>query len=235
MTLPVIQTPTFELTVPSTKEVITYRPFLVKEEKILLLAMESEDEKQLQKALKQIVNNCTFKKINVDKVALFDLEYVFLRIRAKSVSEVAHIQVICPDDEETAVEVDIPLEEIEVEFAEDHTNNIKLNETVGVLLSYPQFEDVYKEKEGETPVEQTFRLIKQSISQVYDGETVYERVDFTDKELDKFLDSLTSSQFQSVGSFFDSMPKLKYDVQVTNPKTGVESTVTLEGLGSFFG
>ena len=235
MTLPVIQTPTFELTVPSTKEVITYRPFLVKEEKILLLAMESDDEKQIQKALKQIVKNCTFNKIDVDKVALFDLEYVFLRIRAKSVSEIAHIQVICPDDEETPVEVEVPLEEIEVQFDEEHTNHIKINETVGVLMSYPQFETFYSQKEGETPVELAFRMVKTSVASIYEGETVYERADFNDKDLEKFLNSLTSSQFQKIQKFFESMPRLKHDVQVTNPKTGVESTVTLEGLGSFFG
>ena len=192
MTLPVINTPTYELEVPSTKEKLTYRPFLVKEEKILLLAMEEEKDAQLNKALKQVVHNCTFQKIDVAKMPLFDLEYIFLRIRAKSVGEVAKIQVLCEDDGETYVPVEIDLETIEVEFQEDHTTKIELNDDIGIEMGYPTFEFL-NFKADETEVNQLFDIIGSSIERVYEGETVYEKADFSKKDLKVFLESLTLS------------------------------------------
>ena len=235
MTLPTINVPTYELKIPSTKEKIKFRPFLVKEEKILLLALESGEDATISIALKQIVNNCTFEKLVLDDLALFDLEYLFLRVRAKSVGEVAHIRVMCPDDGETYVEVDVPLEEIEVDFPDEHTSDIKLTDTVGVTMGYPQFEDYYKEfDENETSIDYSMNLIRKSIKNIYEGEDIHEKVDFNDKELIGFLESLNTDQFTKLQNFFSTMPRLKYDVEVTNPKTEVKSTVTLEGLNSFF-
>ena len=235
MTLPTINVPTYELKIPSTKEKIKFRPFLVKEEKILLLALESGEDATISIALKQIVNNCTFEKLVLDDLALFDLEYLFLRVRAKSVGEVAHIRVMCPDDGETYVEVDVPLEEIEVDFPDEHTSDIKLTDTVGVTMGYPQFEDYYKEfDENETSIDYSMKLIRKSIKNIYEGEDKHEKVDFNDKELTGFLESLNTDQFTKLQNFFSTMPRLKYDVEVTNPKTEVKSTVTLEGLNSFF-
>ena len=235
MTLPTINVPTYELKIPSTKEKIKFRPFLVKEEKILLLALESGEDATISIALKQIVNNCTFEKLVLDDLALFDLEYLFLRVRAKSVGEVAHIRVMCPDDGETYVEVDVPLEEIEVDFPDEHTSDIKLTDTVGVTLGYPQFEDYYKEfDENETSIDYSMNLIRKSIKNIYEGEEIHEKIDFNDEELTSFLESLNTDQFTKLQNFFSTMPRLKYDVEVTNPKTEVKSTVTLEGLNSFF-
>ena len=233
MTLPVINTPTYELTVPSTKEKLTYRPFLVKEEKILLMAMEEEKDTQLNKALKQVVHNCTFEKIDVAKLPLFDLEYIFLRIRAKSVGEVAKIQVLCEDDGETYVPVEIDLESIEVEFQEDHSNKIELTDEISIQMGYPTFEFL-NFKADETEVNQLFDIIGSSIERVYEGETVYEKADFSKKDLKVFLESLTSEQFLRVQKFFETMPRLRHKIEVINPKTKKKNEVTLEGLQAFF-
>ena len=233
MTLPVINTPTYELVVPSTKETLVYRPFLVKEEKILLMAMEEEKDTQLNRALKQVVNNCTFEKLDVGKLPLFDLEYIFLRIRAKSVGEVAKIQVLCEDDGETYVPVEIDLESIEVEFQEDHTTKIDLTDEIGIEMGYPTFEFL-NFKADQTEVNQLFDIIGSSIERVYEGETVYEKADFSKKDLKVFLESLTSEQFLRVQKFFETMPRLRHKLEVTNPKTKKVNEITLEGLQAFF-
>ena len=233
MTLPVINTPTYELVVPSTKETLVYRPFLVKEEKILLMAMEEEKDTQLNRALKQVVNNCTFEKLDVGKLPLFDLEYIFLRIRAKSVGEVAKIQVLCEDDGETYVPVEIDLESIEVEFQEDHTTKIELTDEIGIEMGYPTFEFL-NFKADETEVNQLFDIIGSSIERVYEGETVYEKADFSKKDLKVFLESLTSEQFLRVQKFFETMPRLRHKLEVVNPKTKKKNEITLEGLQAFF-
>ena len=233
MTLPVINTPTYELEIPSTKEKLTYRPFLVKEEKILLMAMEEEKDTQLNKALKQVVHNCTFEKVDVGKLPLFDLEYIFLRIRAKSVGEVAKIQVLCEDDGETYVPVEIDLESIEVEFQEDHSTKIELTDEIGIEMGYPTFEFL-NFKADETEVNQLFDIIGSSIVRVYEGETVYEKADFSKKDLKVFLESLTSEQFLRVQKFFETMPRLRHKIEVINPKTKKKNEVTLEGLQAFF-
>ena len=233
MTLPVINTPTYELVVPSTKETLVYRPFLVKEEKILLMAMEEEKDSQLNRALKQVVHNCTFEKVDVGKLPLFDLEYIFLRIRAKSVGEVAKIQVLCEDDGETYVPVEIDLETIEVEFQEDHTTKIELTDEIGIEMGYPTFEFL-NFKADETEVNQLFDIIGSSIERVYEGETVYEKADFSKKDLKVFLESLTSEQFLKVQKFFETMPRLRHKIEVVNPKTKKKNEITLEGLQAFF-
>ena len=233
MTLPVINTPTYELTVPSTKDTLVYRPFLVKEEKILLMAMEEESETQLNRALKQVVNNCTFQKVKVDKLPLFDLEYIFLRIRAKSVGEVAKLQILCEDDGETYVPVEIDLESIEVEFQEDHNTKIEITDDIGLIMSYPTFEYLDFNVEG-SDINKLFDIIASSINQIYEGDIVYEKVDFNKKELKTFLESLTSEQFKRVQHFFETMPRLRHTLEVKNPKTKVTNTVVLEGLNAFF-
>ena len=233
MTLPVIITRTYELVVPSTKDKLVYRPFLVKEEKILLMAMEEDNEKQLNRALKQVVNNCTFQKVKVDKLALFDLEYIFLRIRAKSVGEVAKLSLLCEDDGETYVPVEIDLESIEVEFKEDHDPKIQLTEEIGIMMGYPTFEHIDFDA-SESDVNKIFDMIGSSILQIFEGETVYERTDFNKKELKTFLESLTSDQFKRVQSFFETMPRLRHTIELENPKTKVINTITLEGLNAFF-
>ena len=233
MTLPVINTPTYELTVPSTKDTLVYRPFLVKEEKILLMAMEEENETQLNRALKQVVNNCTFQKVKVDKLPLFDLEYIFLRIRAKSVGEVAQLSLLCEDDGETYVPIEIDLESIEVEFQEDHNTKIEITDDIGIVMSYPTFEYLDFSVE-ESDINKLFDIIGSSIHQIFEGETVYERTDFNKKELKTFLESLTSEQFQKVQNFFETMPRLRHTIEIENPKTKVTNTVVLEGLNAFF-
>ena len=234
MSLPVINTPTYELEVPSTKEKIVYRPFLVKEEKILLMAMEEEKDAQLNRALKQVVNNCTFEKVDVGKLPLFDLEYIFLRIRAKSVGEVATVSVLMEDDNETYVPVEIDLESIEVQFSEGHTNKISLTDDISIEMGYPTFEFMNFKAE-DTEVNQMFDIIGKSIERVYEGETVYERADFSKKDLKVFLESLTTEQFKKVQEFFESMPRLKHTLEIENPNTKKKNTVTLEGLQAFFG
>ena len=233
MSLPTINVPTYELTVPSTKEAVKFRPFLVKEEKILLLALEDGNDKTLANALKQIVNNCTFDKLMVDTMPIFDLEYMFLRIRSKSVGEVAELKLLCEDDQETYADVKIPLEEIEVKFPKDHKSEVKLNDEVTMNMAYPTFELLGSDM-NTMDVEKTFDLIGSCIHQVVEGENVYERADWTSKELKEFLDSLTSKQFADVQGFFETMPKLSYEVSFKNPKTKKNNKVTLEGLQSFF-
>ena len=232
MTLPVINTPTYELEIPSTKETITFRPFLVKEEKILLIAMEEDNEKSIVRAVRQIVTNCTMDTVPVDSMPMFDLEYIFLNIRAKSVGEEVKINLLCPDDEETYVEVSIPLEEINVEFIEGHTNTIKLTDNISIQMSYPTFEMI--QIEGLDTTKGLFKLVGLCIHSVIEGETIHERTDFTEKDLNTFLDSMNSANFKDIQTFFETMPKLKHEVEFENPKTNKMQKATLEGMQSFF-
>ncbi len=234
MSLPVINTPTYELELPSTKEKITYRPFLVKEEKILLVAMEEDNEENMIRAVKQIVNNCTFEALNVDNLPMFDLEFLFLRVRAKSVGEIATVNILSPDDEKTYVKVDVNLEEVKVKFDKKHNKKIKLTDEITIEMSYPNLSLV--ERTGDlSDAEQIFGMIGRCVERIFDGETIYEKSDFTHKELDVFLDSLNTKQFEEVQDFFNTMPKLSHTVEFTNPKTKKKQKVTLEGMQSFFG
>jgi len=233
MSLPTINVPQYELVLPSTKEKVMYRPFLVKEEKILLLALEDGDDKVLATALKQIVNNCTFEKMPVDNLPLFDLEYMFIRIRAKSVGEEAELKLLCEDDNETYADVKIPLEKIEVNFPEGHSREVKLNEEITLNMGYPTFELLGMDVNA-MDVEKTFELIGTCIHQIFEGEKVYEKTDWNKKELKEFIDGLTSNQFQDVQKFFETMPKLSYEVEFENPTTKKKNKMTLEGLQSFF-
>ncbi len=232
MTLPKIVTPTYELEIPSSKEKITYRPFLVKEEKILLLAEESEKDSEMLLALKQIINNCTYEKVEVEKLPMFDLEYIFLQIRAKSVGEVVDLKLLCEDDGETYADVQVNLDEVDVEFTEGHSNSIQLTDEVGIIMSYPQINMM--DLSSDSGTENVFGIIKNSINQITEGETVYERADFTEKDINEFLDSLTTEHFKLIQEFFETMPRLRHEVKFKNPKTKKQNKITLEGLNSFF-
>ena len=232
MTLPKIVTPTYELEIPSSKEKITYRPFLVKEEKILLLAQEAEKDSEMLLALKQIINNCTYEKVEVEKLPMFDLEYIFLQIRAKSVGEVVNLKLLCEDDGETYADVQVNLDEVDVEFTEGHSNSIQLTDEVGIIMSYPQINMM--DLSSNSGTENVFGIIKNSINQITEGETVYERADFTEKDINEFLDSLTTEHFKLIQEFFETMPRLRHEVKFKNPKTKKQNKITLEGLNSFF-
>ena len=227
MSLPVINTPTYELEIPSTKEKLVYRPFLVKEEKILLIAQEDGGEATIARAMKQIVHNCTFDNLDVDNMPLFDLEYLFLQIRSKSVGEVAKISVLCQDDKKTYVEVEIPLDEVKVTFPKKHTNKIELTEDVGVVMSYPTL-SVMEQGINLDDVQGIFKMIGHCIHLIYQGEELHQKGDFTQKELDTFLESLTSEQFQKLQTFFETMPKLSHKIEVTNPKTKKKNKIRMK-------
>jgi hypothetical protein len=235
MPLPKIVTPTYELRLPSTDQLIKYRPFLVKEEKVLLMAMESEDENQMINAVKTILKNCIVSKIKVDDLAVFDIEYLFLNIRAKSVGEQIDLNITCPDDGETVVPLEINVEDIQVQKSEDHSRIIPLTDTISVVMKYPSMEMFVKTNfTANAKTEDVFEIAASCIEQVVEGEDVYETKSFTKKEINEFLDSLDTAQFLLIQKFFESMPKLSHTVKVTNPVTNVESDVVLEGLASFF-
>lgn len=235
MSLPKLVSPTYELILPSTEEVITFRPFLVKEEKILLIAMESEDQKQITSAIKTILKNCILSKTKIDNLALFDIEYVFLNIRGKSIGEELNIRVLCPDDKKTYVDVSINIEDIKVHKNKEHDKNIKLNDTIGMIMKYPNLDMFIKKNFSEdTQIDDVFEIAGNCIEQIYDGEEVYEIKNFSNKEVTEFLESLNTEQFLKIQKFFDTMPKLKHTVKVKNPNTNITSSVVIEGMANFF-
>lgn len=233
MGLPKLNNANYELSLPSTGATIKYRPFLVKEQKALMIAQESEDDKVIENTFAQIITDCVEDKVDPYKMPMFDIEYVFLKIRSKSVGEVAELRVTCPDDEETKVNVSIPLEEVDVQMTKDHTNVISLTDDINVIMRYPCLGDMKGFNAlGET--KSLFEMVKRCIHEVHDGKEVYRRVDMSEKDLEDFIDSMSSKNFESVGEFFSSMPKLSYDLEVVNPKTKVKSVIPIEGLQSFF-
>ena len=235
MALPILETATYELTLPSSDVQVKYRPFLVKEEKILLMAMEAEDPKGVTKALKDIVHACTFGTINVEAIPTFDLEYIFLNIRAKSVGEVAKLNVLCPDDKTTYAPVEVDLSKVNVIVDDKHTNEIQVNEKVKIIMKYPTIDSFDPQVDAtELKTQQLFDVIAGSIHEIYEGETVHKGSDYSNKELNDFIDNLTSEDFNKIHKFFDTMPKLQHEVEVENPKTKVKSKVMLVGLQSFF-
>ena len=235
MALPILDTATYELTLPSSDIKVKYRPFLVKEEKILLLALESNDGKQIKNALKNIVGACTFGTLNVELVPTFDLEYIFLNIRAKSVGEVAKLKLLCPDDKETYANVELDLSKVEVHVDEKHNNTIQINDKIKMIMKYPTL-DTFDPSVDATKLktEQLFDIIANTVYEVYDGETVHKAADYTKEEMKKFIESLTSEHFQKIQQFFNTMPRLEHELEIENPKTKVKSKVVLSGLQSFF-
>lgn len=238
MALPIVETPRFELTLPSTDMKVQYRPFLVKEEKVLYMALESGDENQMQSATKDILTAVTFNKIDVELLPTFDVEYIFLQVRAKSVGEVAKFKIICPDDSETYGDIEVDISKVEVQVDDAHTNDVMLDEKrkLGVMLKYPNMKVLY-DTQGIKALkyEDIIKLIIGCVDYIYEGEKNYPTSESTHEELKEFFENLSQDQFSKIRKFFDSMPKLRHVTKVKNPKTGVESTVTFSGLQDFFG
>lgn len=238
MPLPKIVTPTYSLEIPSIKKEIKYRPFLVKEEKILIIAMESEDPKQIAEALKTVIGNCIITRgIKVDQLSIFDIEYIFLNVRGKSVGEDVDVLLTCPDDGTTQVPVTINLDDISVVVKPEHSRDIKLDDTLKLRMKYPSMKEFIKNNfsnDGGMGVDDTFEMIVSCIDQIYSEEESWSSSDSTKKELEEFLEQLTSQQFKEIEKFFNTMPKLSHTISIKNPNTGVESDIILEGLTSFF-
>ena len=242
MPLPKINTPTYDLTLPSTGKKIKYRPFLVREEKILIMALETEDMAQITNAVIEILDECILTKgISVTKLATFDIEYLFLNVRSKSVGETVEVNVTCPDDEKTSVQVEINVDSIKVQKVRGHKNIIKLDDQYSMKLKYPSmtqfiesnFESGQDGGEG-NDIDKSLSMITSCIEMIYDNEESWDASDSSQQELEEFIEQLNSKQFKAIEKFFETMPKLSHKVKVTNPKTGVESQVVLEGLASFF-
>jgi len=238
MPLPKISTPIYELELPSTGETIQYRPFLVKEEKLLVIALESEDTKQITTAIKTVIKNCiNTKNVKVETLPTFDIEYLFLNIRGKSVGEELEVNIICPDDGETQVPVTIALDDIHVQKNEEHSNKIKLDDNIMMEMKYPSLDQFIKNNfdfNDKNAMDQSFELIASCIDKIYTEDEVWSAADVTKKELNEFLESMNSSQFKDIEKFFETMPKLSHTITVKNPNTEVESEVVIEGLASFF-
>jgi len=239
MPLPKISTPTYELELPSTGKKIRYRPFLVREEKILIMALESEDTKQISNAIVQILSDCIISKtVKVQELSTFDIEYLFLNVRAKSVGETVEVNVICPDDEETSVQMEINIDDIKVQKDSNHTNIIKLDDNLSMKLKYPSLEQFvennFEVNQTGADVDQSLAMITSCIDTVYDQEESWSAADCTKKELQEFVEQMNTKQFKEIENFFTTMPKLSHTIKVTNPNTKVESDVVLEGLASFF-
>jgi hypothetical protein len=237
MALPILTTPTYELEVPSTDEKIKYRPFLVREEKILLIAMESGASEDIVQAVKSIVAECTFNKLNLGDMPMFDVEYIFLNIRAKSVGEVSKLRLLCPDDNKTYTEVEVNLSEVLVQVEKDHTNKIELTDEMGIYMKYPTIDSFAQTGITEVTATNMLDVISTCVAQIYDkkGEEIFDAKDQTKEELIEFIEQLNTKQFAELQKFFDTMPKLKHVVKVENPKTKVKSEVVLSGLNDFFG
>ena len=239
MPLPKINTPTYELTVPSTGKKIKYRPFLVREEKILIMAMETENMKDITNSIVQILSDCILtENVKVESLATFDIEYLFLNVRARSVGETVDVNVTCPDDNETQVEMTIDIDSIKIQKTRGHKNIIKLDDNLSMKLRYPSI-DQFVESNFETAevlsnVGQSLSMITSCIDMIYNEEETWEAADFSKKELDEFIEQMNTKQFKQIEKFFTTMPKLSHTIAVKNPNTGVESEVVLEGLAAFF-
>ena len=236
MALPKLTTPTYELEIPSTDEKIKYRPFLVKEEKILMMALESKSSGDITQAVKDIVSECTFNKVNIDLMPMFDVEYIFLNIRSKSVGEVSKLKILCPDDKKTYADVELDLNKVNVQVGEDHTNKIELGNGMGMIMKYPSIDSFKDSGIRDINASNMLEVISTCILQIYEeeGKKVYDPKDQTQKELTDFIEQLNTKQFKDVQKFFDTMPKLKHEITVKNPKTKIESKITLSGLNDFF-
>jgi len=237
MALPIIENPRYELTLPSSDVQVQFRPFVVKEEKILLMAMETKDNNEIVTATKDILKACTYEKLDIESLPMFDIEYLLLQIRSKSVGEVAKFKVICPDDKQTAADVELDLSAVQVQVDDDHSNKVVIDEErkLGLVLNYPSLGitkagfDVNKEN-----VETMFNVVASCIDHIYEGDKTYPAKDSTKKELVEFLEGLSQQAFLKIKKFFDTMPQLRHEAEVTNPKTGIKSTVTFKGLQDFF-
>ena len=236
MALPKLDTPVYTLKLPSTQEEIKYRPFLVKEQKLLMMAQEGGEETDLINTITEIITSCTFNKIDVHEVPLFDIEYIFLKLRSKSVGETATVRVLCPDDNKTYANVNVNIDEIEVQMTEDHTNVIQLTDKIKMIMKYPQLKDMRGlQSLNASQTQQIFSILKYCISEVHEGEKIYNRVDVTEKDIEDFIESFSTDQLRMIMDFFETMPKVRKIVNVTNPKTKVLNEITLEGMENFLG
>jgi hypothetical protein len=236
MALPILTTPTYELEVPSTDEKIKYRPFLVKEEKVLLIALESGENSQIVQAIKTIVDECTFNKLPLGRMPMFDIEYIFLQIRSKAVGEVSKLSLLCPDDNTTYANVEVNLADVEVEVHETHDNKIQLTDDMGMIMTYPTIDSFLDGKFVDITAENMIDVVASCVLQIYEkkGEVVYDAKDSTKLEMVEFIENLNSKQFKDIQNFFDSMPVLKHTVTIVNPKTKIKSEIILKGLNDFF-
>lgn len=233
MSLPTLNSPTYELVIPSSKKKIKYRPFVVKEEKILLMALESEDDVQISNAIKDIINACVLTKgIKVEELATFDIEYMFLNIRGKSVGETIEMMITCPDDGETEVLAKINIDDIKVDFPKDHNNQIKISDNLWVEMKYPGI-DMFASTEED--IDDTFKLVASSIRKIYNEEDVWDETTTSHEEFLQFVESMNSKQFAEIQKFFDTMPSLRHTINIKNPNTKVTTPYTIEGLSNFFG
>ena len=233
MALPKLNTPKYELELPSTGEKIKFRPFLVKEQKILMMAQESDNETEITDAIATIIYACTDGVVDSKNSPLFDVEYVFLQLRAKSVGETAELKVKCPDDEKTYVDVKIRLDEVSVQMTDNHSNEISITDSIKIVMKYPVLDDMKKMGGDTKEIDNVFGLLKSCIWEIHDGDTVYNKIDMSEKDIEEFIDSLNTGQFESLMDFFKTMPKLRHPIAVTNPKTKKTGEVILEGLDSF--
>tara|TARA_B100001564_G_scaffold141105_1_gene118453 strand:- start:5288 stop:5980 length:693 start_codon:yes stop_codon:yes gene_type:complete len=229
MGLPKLDTPIYELVLPSTEEKIKYRPFLVKEQKLLLLAQESENKKEMLDAISQIIENCTFGKINSKEAYVFDVEYVFLQIRRKSIGDKITLNLLCNDDGITRVPTEIDLNDVKVEIGDNHTNKIQLTDDVQLIMTYPRIYTI-----DSINSDNSYDIVVKCVHQITEGDKIYERVDMSDEDLIEFIESMNTDNLSSVLDFFDTMPKIKHQIKVINPNTNVENTINMEGIESFF-
>ena len=237
MALPQVALPTYELTVPSSGKKLKFRPFVVKEEKLLLLALESKDEKNIEDAVKQLLKGCILSRVKIDDLPIFDLEFIFLQIRAVSVGEIIEMNVTCKDDNETKVKYNLNLAEVKVNFPEGHSKKIELSKKMGIVMKYPSMKEFIKTSiiGSALDTDNVLEVIAGCIDQIYDGEDVYDSSTTTKKEFNEFVEGLTNTQFEKLQEFFETAPSLSHTFSVTNPNTGKESEFIIEGLASFFG
>ena len=233
MALPKIDTPSYQLELPSNQQVVKYRPFLVKEQKILMMAQEAENKEDTYNMLSDIVGGCTFNSIDIKTMPIFDFEYLFLKIRCKSVGETVELSVLCPDDEKTRVPVTVNLDIVDVQVEDDHNNVIGVNDSIKIIMRHPTVGDIKSVDEAET-LNNIMKLLKVCIHEIHDGDIIHSMIDVTNKELDEFVDSLSTEVFEKIGEFFNTMPKLTHVLEIKNPKTEVTSEVVIQGLESFF-
>ena len=235
MALPKMDLPTYELEVPSTKKKIKFRPFLVKEEKVLLMALETDDEKNIKNAVFELLKACISTRIKLENLASFDLEYIFLNIRAVSVGEIVQMNITCQDDEKTQVKYNLNLTDVNVIFPKGHDNKIMLTDTLGVIMRYPSFDGFIQGQFTDNKEFDVIKVIAESIDQIFEGEEVYDESTTSKKEFVEFVEGLTTPQLEKIQEFFETAPRLEHSFKVTNPSTGKESDYTLRGLASFFG
>ena len=235
MALPTMDLPTYDLVVPSNKKKIKFRPFLVKEEKILLMALETDDEKNIKNSVFELLKSCISTRIKLESLASFDLEYIFLNIRAVSVGEIVQMNITCQDDNETQIKYNLNLTDVNVIFPKGHDNKIMLTDTLGVIMKYPSFDGFIQGQFTDNKEFDVIKVVAESIDQIFEGEEVYDESTTSKKEFVQFVESLTNPQLEKIQAFFETAPRLEHSFKVTNPNTGKESEYTLRGLQSFFG